>query len=226
MFVIKDKKVNDMIIRLLLLIFVLNVFSVNAQKVLKVACVGNSITYGIGASSKDKCYVSTLGNLLGNGFNVGNFGQSGSTLCRKSYKPYCETKEFILAKEFLPDIVIIALGTNDSQPRVWDINDKSKLESDLKWLCNEFKNLDSNPSIYICLPPYVIDSPRWQHKETILSDEIIPVIKSVAKENEFKVIDLYSLLYKKNDCFKDNLHPNDLGHNLIAKRIKEVLTEK
>lgn len=211
---------------ILSLFFALSVFSTYSQKIVKVACVGNSITYGVGASSNDKCYVSTLGDLLGNDFKVGNFGQSGSTLCRKSYKPYSETQELVLAKNFLPNIVIIALGTNDSQPRVWNINDKDKLETDLKWLCNEFRNLDSNPSIYICLPPYVIDSPRWQHKEAILSDEILPVLKSVAKEEGFKVIDLHSLLYKRNNCFKDNLHPNDLGHNMIAKKIKEVLTEK
>ena len=44
-----------------------------------VACVGDSITAGSGASSAAKNYVSLLQGLMGNGVNVKNFGLSGAT---------------------------------------------------------------------------------------------------------------------------------------------------
>lgn len=50
-----------------------------AQKQIKVACVGNSITYGSGlADPKTQSYPSQLQQLLGEAYEVGNFGTAGS----------------------------------------------------------------------------------------------------------------------------------------------------
>ena len=55
----------------------------------------------------------------GEGYEVGNFGRNGATLLRKGHNPYCKTAEFAHALEFAPDIAVIHLGTNDTDPRNW-----------------------------------------------------------------------------------------------------------
>ena len=61
---------------------------------LRVACVGNSVTYGYGLSHRERdAYPVRLQEVLdehyGAGrFEVGNFGHSGATLLYKGHRPY------------------------------------------------------------------------------------------------------------------------------------------
>src|SRR4051812_7771397 len=85
---------------------------------IKVACVGDSITFGAGIKDRDKnSYPAQLQGLLGSGYEVKNFGVSGATLLKEGDKPYWKEKAFEAAKKFEPNIVIIKLGTNDSKPQ-------------------------------------------------------------------------------------------------------------
>lgn len=194
---------------------------------IKVACVGNSITEGVGSSDKTStCYVAVLGQLLGEQYEVGNFGVSGATGCRNTHKPYDKCDRFEKAKAFQPDIVTIALGTNDSQPKVWNTADFAKnFKSDLMYLCQEFETLASRPKIYLCLPIPIIPSERWAHQPDVLANEIIPIIREIAKEKGYGLIDLHTPLIGKKECYPKNdmLHPNDLGHKQIAKLIYSAI---
>ena len=52
-----------------------------AQEKKKVACIGNSVTYGYGHKTPgETSYPSQLQQLLGEGYEVRNFGHSGATL--------------------------------------------------------------------------------------------------------------------------------------------------
>ena len=84
----------------------------------KVACVGNSITYGLKLENREKdAYPFQLQEMLGADFVVGNFGKSGATLLRKGHKPYVCQQEYQDALDFAADIVVIHLGINDTDPR-------------------------------------------------------------------------------------------------------------
>ena len=53
---------------------------------IKVACIGNSITYGYGLDNPDKeSYPARLQEMLGNNYDVKNFGKSGATLLNKGH---------------------------------------------------------------------------------------------------------------------------------------------
>ena len=68
----------------LYLVFMLFALYAPAQKRTKVACVGNSITYGYLLPEREKqAYPSQLHQLLGNDYLVGNFGKSGATLLNR-----------------------------------------------------------------------------------------------------------------------------------------------
>ena len=57
------------------------------QDVVKVACIGNSITYGSGVDNRERdSYPAVLGQLLDKGYEVRNYGMySAEDECRTTY---------------------------------------------------------------------------------------------------------------------------------------------
>ena len=107
---------------------------------IKVACVGNSITYGAGIVNRDKnSYPAQLQAYLGEKYEVRNFGRNGATALLKGDYPYMETEEYKQSLAFLPDIVFIKLGTNDSKPL--NIKYKRKFKSDYLKLIRSYQEL-------------------------------------------------------------------------------------
>ena len=56
----------------------------NAQTI-KVACMGNSITAGAGISNAAERYPAQLQSILGDGYEVRNFGQNSQTVQMRGY---------------------------------------------------------------------------------------------------------------------------------------------
>lgn len=114
-------------IRLLLLLLFIPIQTFAQQTSIKVACLGNSITYGATISNREQnSYPAQLQAYLGTAYEVKNFGVSGTTLLSKGDYPYIHTKEFAEARAFLPQIVLIKLGTNDTKPQNWRYKDSFK----------------------------------------------------------------------------------------------------
>ena len=91
-----------------------------AREPVRVACIGNSITFGYLLNDPaTESYPSQLQEMLGEGYEVGNFGRSGATLLRHGHRPYVEQPEWRGALDFRPDIAVIHLGVNDTDPRNW-----------------------------------------------------------------------------------------------------------
>ena len=68
-----------------------------AGEAVRVACVGDSITYGSGIPDREhNSYPAQLQKLLGDGYEVRNFGVSGATLLKNGDKPYWKEKAFTL----------------------------------------------------------------------------------------------------------------------------------
>src|SRR5438270_695057 len=71
----------------------------------KVACVGDSITWGATIKDRDHdSYPAQLGRMLGEKWLVQNFGYSGATLLKKGDRPYWKGKRFAAALDFAPDV--------------------------------------------------------------------------------------------------------------------------
>ncbi len=196
-------------------------FAASKHDVVKVACVGNSITYGAGVKDKyNDSYPGVLRSMLGDGYDVHNFGVSGRTLLNKGDNPYMKEKKFEEALAFCPDIVTIKLGTNDSKPRNWKY--KADFKHDLLEMIDRFSSLESKPKIYLCLPVPAF-SDNFTIDNNVIRDEIIPVIKEVAKEKGLDVINLYDTLMPYKQNFPDGIHPNEDGSYLIAREISRVI---
>src|SRR5690606_30303184 len=99
-------------------------------KPIKVASIGNSVTYGAGILDRENSsYPSQLQKMLGTNYLVGNFGRNGATLLKKGHNPYYKTDEFQRAMDFNADMAIIHLGLNDTDPRNWP-NYRDEFEGD------------------------------------------------------------------------------------------------
>ncbi len=175
---------------------------------IKVASVGDSITEGSGASSGNS-YPAQLQKLLGTDYQVNNYGLSGTTLLKKGDKPYWNQTQYINSKNFLPDIVIIQLGTNDSKSQNWA--NKSDFLENYKELINTYKSLASNPQVYVALPPKVFGTNASNINGTVLKDEITPLVQQAAIETGAAIIDNYAATENLGAYFPDKVHPNDTG---------------
>ena len=188
----------------------------------RIACVGDSITYGYSISNRNRnSYPAQLGKMLGNQWSVRNFGVSGATLLQKGDNPYLKTLEFNLAHEFKPNIVVILLGTNDSKPVNWKY--KSNYIKDYITLINRFKKIGGNPNICVCYPVPVYSKPG-STSDRIIRNELIPMINKIASQTNVKIIDLYTPLSNKQNLFPDSVHPNAEGLKIIAKEVFNEIT--
>src|SRR5574344_20278 len=189
---------------------------------IRVAGVGDSITYGHGIRDREHdAYPAVLGSILGEKYDVRNFGISGRTLMNSGDSPYMKEQIYKDALAFNPNIVTIKLGTNDSKPYNWVHNQDFK--KDLKLLINSFRELPSKPEIYLCLPAPPMGN-AWNISDSVVYNYIIPCIKEVASEEKLPVIDLYSPLKPHKEFFPDTIHPNEQGAVFIAKIIYKALT--
>ncbi len=194
------------------------------EKIVKVACIGNSITYGSGIKNKfQNSYPGLLSQLLGEGYDVRNFGLSARTLLNKGDYPYMHEQKFSELQAFQPDIITIKLGTNDSKPQNWQYG--KDFRKDLNEMLDILQGLSSKPKVYLCLPVPAVKL-NYGINDSVITNGIIPVIRSVAKKRKLPVIDLYSVLKPHPDYFPDGIHPNEEGTALIAGELYRTLTGK
>ena len=207
------------------LFFCLTIF---AQKV-KVACIGNSITFGYTIENRDKdSYPAQLQALLGDGYDVQNYGNCGKTAQNDADDPYTKCPEYQQAKDFLPQIAVIKLGTNDSKPVNWDTH-SSEYSADMQKMIDTLNALPSKPMIFLCTPiagnHQAGDNPQNQCRDKVIRDEVIPQILKVAKKNKLQVIDLYPVVsLNGEEMQKDMLHPTAAGAHKIAQSVAKAIS--
>ena len=145
------------------------------------------------------------------------------TMLKKGDKPYNRLPQYAQALQIKPDVVTIALGTNDTKPGNW--KNKAEFEADYKAMIAELRKANPKAIIYCCLPPPA-GSNKWGINGTTIKGEVIPLVRKVAKEMNCYVIDLYESLDGKAGCIPDNVHPNAAGHKFMAAAIYKALTGK
>ena len=191
---------------------------------IRVACVGDSITYGAGVKDRAKnSYPVQLGAMLGAKWEVRNFGVSGATLLKKGDKPYHKQKAYTAALEWKSDVVIIKLGTNDSKPQNW--KHKDEFAADYKDMIAAFRKANPKVRVYVCLPVPAFPG-RWGIDDGRIRNEVIPLTIKVVRECGVSGIDLYTALSGKKKLFPDTVHPNREGAALMAAEICRALAGK
>lgn len=189
------------------------------------ACVGDSVTYGLHMDNRvTNSYPAQLQRLLGKGYDVENFGVSGATLLRSGHHPYSLTESFKSAIAFHPDVVVIHLGLNDTDPRDWP-DHRDEFRADYSWLIDQFREATPNAQIYISILTPIFEShPRFKSGTHDWAQEIRGEIPEIAKANHTGLIDLHSPLFVHPELFPDAIHPNAEGASILARTVYEAVT--
>jgi sialate O-acetylesterase len=205
------------------LILLLSV-STYSQKI-KVACIGDSVTFGMGIDDREQnSYPTQLQELLGLTYEVKNFGFSGATMLKNGHKPYWDKEVFKKSQEFLPNIVIIHLGLNDQGNNNWPEH-KTEFESDYLDMIATYKNLSSKPTVIICKMTPTFSGHHWFEEGMRESfKEIQTKIEQIAKKANVEIIDLHEPLYRLPEYFPDNLHPIKEGAKIIANKVYSAIS--
>lgn len=179
------------------------------MKPIRIACVGDSITEGFGGTP----YPKQLQKLLGKNYEVKNFGKFGTHLrIFDSPWSYSKTAEYRGALNYLPDVVLFMLGTNDRLDEDFPFIDEY-FQKDFVTLTESFLTLRSRPKIYVCTPPFC-------YLEDGTADRVNRDIRSriikFAGECELPIIDMNTCTADSGYLFPDKLHPDTAGYALIA----------
>lgn len=206
----------------LLLTFPLSTFA--AGKV-RVACIGDSITYGMTLEDRENtCYPARLQQLLGDGYEVANFGKNGATLLRKGHRPYMEQEEFRAAMQWPADILVIHLGINDTDPRNWP-NYRDEFVGDYLALVDSLRSISPQARVIVALMTPLADRHwRFQSGTKQWHDEIQESIRVVAELAGAELIDFHTPLYPFPQHIPDAVHPDAFGAQLLAKTVYQEIT--
>lgn len=196
-----------------------------AKKVtpVRVACVGDSITYGHGTEPREEHnYPHLLQQHLGSGWEVKNFGVCGSIVQFVGDLPYAATDLFYDSLKFDPDVLVFMLGTNDSKSRNWTTPET--LRTDYQQLLDSY--LELNPDVQIvlctCAAVYENDYDIQESRVSIANN----IVRSIAEEHGYALVDIHTLTLEHPDWFPDGVHPSNEGAAAIAKAVADVLLAK
>lgn len=210
-----------------LAIVLASVLPLSAQRV-KVACVGNSVTYGYGLPDREHtAYPVLLQQMLGDAYEVENFGKSGATLLRHGHRPYNEQEEYRKAIAFGAEIVVVHLGLNDTDPRNWP-NYRDEFEQDYRQLIDSLTAAAPGgklKKLVVCLmTPIFHGHPRFESGTRDWHAEIQDAICRVAQHYGIEPLDIHTPLHCRPDLFPDNLHPNAEGARILASTVYGGIT--
>jgi|GEM_PF-510990 len=193
---------------------------------IKVAMIGSSVTAGAGLAYPGvTAFPAQVQSILGDAYQVKNFGMGGRTMTKAGDSPYWNEPVFTASQQYLPDIVNIQLGTNDSKAWNWKDGDNNFLQ-DYVDMIHVYQNLPSHPKVFVNLPNTVYnDDPNGGYGITssVLQNGVIPLIRQAAELTGAIVVDVNTATAGREELFPDKIHPNVEGAWLIAQEIAKAI---
>ncbi|KAH8094235.1 GDSL-like Lipase/Acylhydrolase [Aureococcus anophagefferens] len=204
-----------------------------ADAAVRVACLGDSITKGGHGSDEDDddhadSYPEFLGALLGDGYDVRNYGSSGKTAAdygTDESNPYREASNWDDALDDGFDIAVVMLGTNDAKRDNWD---RDTFVAQYGALLAETK---ARAALVALLPvPYVPGdefsaSGKWGDDPSVMN-EALPAATLDAFEEDGAAPDVVVSLWDAFggddpdlSLYDDAIHPNQKGYERIAETV-------
>lgn len=196
-----------------------------AQGQIKVACIGDSVTYGHGTTGwPNNNYPSVLQALLGEEYHVNNYGVSSFAVQDTSDRPYATLEHYQQSLAYDADYVVFMMGSNDAKPENWI--DAASFKEDLLTLLESY----GDAQILLCTVPSAFflegqtEGVTSHDIQPLVVDEIAQVIREVAGEKGYTLVDIHALTAQNGVWFeKDGVHPNNDGAAAIAQEVYSVL---
>ncbi len=186
---------------------------------IRVACIGDSITWGFTLLNPWKqSYPALLQEKLGEGYEVRNFGYNDASARFDADTPYVHKRVYRESLAWNPDIVLLMLGTNDTKTRNWD---PDIFRRDYRKIVESYRKLPSQPRVILIAPIrifLILGRPLLGvHPET-MEDGVRPAIREIAVETGLQLIDLRDLFIDNQYC-RDGVHPQRTGAQMLAEAV-------
>lgn len=187
-------------------------FTATARSYKRIACVGDSQTSG--TQWIDEAYPTLLAELLGAGFEVGNFGSGGASLTNytntETYSSYVtQGDNYQNSLDFEPDLVIIMLGTNDTKK--W-AQASLEYKDAYKSLVDSYRAVNPDVEIVVCTSPEVLESNTFGIPFGVISNYIYPLQLEIAAELGATLVDFHALIEEKTESQKALFYRDDGVH--------------
>lgn len=195
---------------------------------IKIACVGDSTTYGHGISGwPQNNYPAVLQNLLGDAYHVNNYGVSSFAVQADADRSYRTLPHYQESLSYDADFVVFMMGSNDSKPVNW--KDAEIFKEDLLTLLDSY----GDSEIILCTLPAAFflegqsESVTNHNIQPLIVNEIAQIIRDVAAERGYILIDIHELTLQHPEWFeKDGVHPSNEGAAAIAQEVYDVVRNK
>lgn len=195
---------------------------------IKIACAGDSTTYGHGISGwPGNNYPAVLQNLLGDTYHVNNYGVSSFAVQESADRSYRTLPHYQESLAYDADYVVFMMGSNDSKPHNWKGADAFR--EDLLSLLDTY----GDSEILLCTLPAAFFLEGQTEGVTnhdihpLIVNEIAEITREVAAERGYTLIDIHALTARNPEWFeKDGVHPSNEGAAAIAGEIYAVLSGK
>lgn len=210
----------------------LPVADVDGDGVIRVACVGDSITAGMPDSNYPAFlqeYLNVLGKQDGNTYEVCNHGKGGAAVRHylenigtvswenvtdedgdgKAYFYYDDVR-YTSSLTYTPDVVLVQFGTNDGAGGNLPIVDSYFKTDYYEYLIKPYQ--DKGSYVVLATPPHASNG---IHDEGV-NGRIRQLVREIAAERNLPLIDVNKLTEGRDESFPDGLHGNDSGYSLLA----------
>lgn len=189
-----------------------------------IACVGDSITEGIGACPMDTCsYPAVLQQLLGDGCTVKNFGASGMTLLREGDYPYCREPRYAASFAGAPDVVLLMMGTNDAKPQNWRFREAYSAE--LTEMIRRYQALPTRPQVFVSTCA-TVHRPLDGITDAVVSGELAERQRRAAAETGCVLLEVGQFTRRHPEWSCDGVHPNNEGYRQLAAFFAAALRQR
>jgi lysophospholipase L1-like esterase len=152
--------------------------------------------------------------MLGSGYDVENFGASGTDMITNGDSPYVDTSQYTASGESDADIVIIMLGSNDSKPQNWAY--QTNYVPDYERFIAHYRRMSTHPRIYLNTLLTAYPPGNYGITDPIVSGIISPWIRQIGYDEGCPVIDVNAATKDMPQNFPDDIHPNIAGAEVVA----------
>lgn len=193
---------------------------------IRVACIGDSITWGFTLlSRRSTSYPAVLRQLLGPEYEVKNYGYNDASARFDADTPYVSKKAYTRSLEWNPDIVLLMLGTNDTKRCNWD---PAVFRRDYRRLVESYLELPSKPRVILIAPIRIFQPlhiPLLGLYSETMEHGVRPAIREIASDMGLELVDLVDL-FPDSKYMMDGVHPQATGARMLAEAIHSAIQWK
>lgn len=187
---------------------------------IRIAAVGDSNTYGAGLlfqGRRHRSYPARLQQILGDRYQVLNYGVNRRTLQREGDWPYDGSPFAAASVAADADIVLIMLGSNDARGDNWNA---ARFETELAAFVERYRARGAD--VHLLTPPVAFENRRgvsWR----IIQDEVAPIVRRVARNIGVGLIDVFDVTARAVTSHPDGIHLDARASALVARAVADAL---